>query len=252
MSKKKLKKQIFDLLKSLKINKGDNVIIHSNLAGIYQFYKKFNNKSTNFFFLKTLTQYIGKQGTLLVPSYNFDFTKGKTYDRSKSISHVGSFGTFLIEKFYKQRTFEPTFSHFVFGRLKKEVFNCQINEAFGQNSIFKLIQKNNFKILCFCCSPARMTFLHYIEKESKVSYRFNKYFNSKIKFNNVEKKIKFKYYAGKKKIDYTIKEKNILKCLKNNLEISNFGRFSSSSISARKLYFIIKKKLENNNYSLIE
>ena len=158
----------------------------------------------------------------------------------KSISQVGLFGNILLKKFYKSRTFDPIFSHLVFGKMKKELFSCKYDEVFGEKSVFNKIQKKNFKIVSFCCSPQSITFLHYIEKKLNVYYRYDKVFegvSEKIK-------IKIKYYVGKKNVDYLIKEKKILNLInrKQFKEIS-FGRFKVYSVNANYLFNVLKKKL---------
>ena len=49
MSKRKLKNKIEKLFKDLKILRNDNIIIHSNAAGIYQFQNKKNNNKLKLF-----------------------------------------------------------------------------------------------------------------------------------------------------------------------------------------------------------
>ena len=83
MSKKKLNNKLKLLFDSLKIKKNDNIIIHSNSAGIYQF-SKFENDDLYENFIKILKKKIGKNGTILVPTYNYDFTKGKIFNKKKN------------------------------------------------------------------------------------------------------------------------------------------------------------------------
>ena len=154
LKKKIFKDKLSNLLKKLKILPGDNVLIHSNTAGIHQFLDNKKNENLNFF-IKVILDYIGKKGTLVFPTYNYDFTKRKTFNRKKSPSHVGELGNFLIKQKSSNRTYDPVFSHIVFGKLKKDLFSCDIKDAFGDKSIFNYILKKNFKIICFCCSPAK-------------------------------------------------------------------------------------------------
>ena len=120
MSKKNFKqiKKLNSLFDRLKVGKNDSIVLHSNFAGIYQYEKSFDNKLYEKF-LNFLLKRIGKKGTILIPTYNYDFTKGKIFNREKSKSNVGSFGNYLIKQYSKNRTFEPIFSHIVFGKLKK-------------------------------------------------------------------------------------------------------------------------------------
>lgn len=250
MSKKKLKNKIEKLFKDLKILRNDNIIIHSNSAGIYQFLSKKNNKNLKLF-IDIIKNYIGKNGTVLIPTYNYDFTKGKTFQLDKSLSQVGELGNVLIKLNSKNRTHEPVFSHVAFGKLKNKILNCNTSEAFGDESVFNYILDKNFKIICFCCSPSTMTFIHFIEKKIKVDYRYNKYFKSSIQIDGEKKIFKYKYFVGKKSIDYSLKEKKIYNLLGRKLIIKNFGRFNCSQINTKLLFKIIKNKLSKNNSYLI-
>ena len=242
MSKRKLKSKIEKLFKDLKILRNDNVIIHSNAAGIYQFLYKKNNKKLKLF-IETIKNYIGRNGTVLIPTYNYDFTKGKTFQLDKSLSQVGELGNILIKPNLKNRTLEPVFSHIVYGKLKNKILNCDTKEAFGDKSVFNYILNKNFKIICFCCSPSTMTFIHFIEKKVKVDYRYNKYFKSLIQVDGKKEIFKYKYCVGKKSIDYSLKEKKIYKLLGKKLIIKNFGRFNCSQINTKLLFKMIENKL---------
>jgi|TARA_B100001964_G_scaffold242634_1_gene318019 aminoglycoside 3-N-acetyltransferase len=236
------------LFRQLNIKKGDNLMLHSNIAGIYQFEKKINNNYLDHF-IKFILNHIGNEGTLLIPTYNYNFIQGEPYNRRKSECQVGLLGNFLLKKHYRSRTMAPVFNHLVFGKLKKKIFDCDVKEVFGSRSIFAIIKKKNFKIICFCCSPKEMTFIHYVERYLKVDYRSNKFFNGYLN----KKKFCIKYFAGEKKIDYSLKEKKILK-LKNNREFREcqYGRFKSYSVESNFLFRELKKKINKKKNYLIK
>ena len=62
-----------------------------------------------------------------------------------------------------------------------------------------------------------------------------------------------KYYVGKKKINYRIKEGNLLKLLKKNKFLEEpFGRFLCYSVKANYLYNAIRKKIIKDPKFLIK
>ncbi len=252
MYKKKLNylKKLSHLFQNLGIKKNDNVILHFNFAGLMQFSKNQTKVSKDL--LSFLKRYLGPESTILIPTYNYDFSRGKIYNRKLSPSHVGLLGNILIKKYFRNRTYEPIFNHIVFGNAKREIFECSTREAFGPKSIFEFMRKKNFKIICFCCSPTTVTFLHYIENVNKVSYRFEKKFTGKIIFNRKKIPINYKYYVGKKRINYIVKNKKILKIFKKKpAKISRFGKFECYSIGSKALYNIVSRKIKNNERYLI-
>jgi len=243
------KKSLNKLFKSLSIKRNDNIFLHSNLAPyIHTKNKDYSYKK----FLNQLISTLGKNGTIVVPTYNYDFAKGKIFDQKKSLSQVGDFTNFLLKKYPDKRTNNPIFSHLIFGKLYEELYHSDNTNMFGNKSIFSKLRKHNFKILCFCCSPATMTYMHFIETSLKVDYRFNKIFTGKIKDKKKILKVKINYNVGKKNIDYSIKETNLFKLIdrKNFLE-KPYGRFSCYLVKINYLFKILSNKMRKNQRFLI-
>ena len=94
MSKKNIKKEIENLFNKLKIKKGDNILIHSNSAGILQFGS--NKKNLNVLF-QVLKKKIGDKGTIVFPSYNYSILKSKLLIWSNLRSEVGLLSDFMIK-----------------------------------------------------------------------------------------------------------------------------------------------------------
>lgn len=249
MSKKNLKIKLNILFKNLNIKEGDKLIVHSNIAGILQYYKSNRINIASFFFL-FLRKYLGKNGVVIIPTYNYEFTKNKVFNIKNSPSQVGFFSDYLLNKNWKKRTLDPVFSHLVFGEIKNYNIKKVNTEAFGKQSIFSKLLANNFKVLCFCCSSDQITFLHFIEYIFKVPYRFIKKFQSSMEYKKIKQKIIYKYNVGKKKYNYSLKEKKINQLIdQRNFIKSKFGRFECYSANCDYLYVNIGKKIkENNNY----
>jgi aminoglycoside N3'-acetyltransferase len=252
LSKKRLNKKLKNLFNTLGIKKGDKIILHSNIAGILQFYNS-DKISISKVFFSILKKHIGKNGTIIIPTYNYEFTKKKSFNLKNSSSEVGFFSNYLLRKYWKKRTLDPVFSHLVFGILKDFNKDNINNEAFGKDSIFSYLLKNNFKVFCFCCSSDQVTFIHFIEYIFKAPYRYIKKFISSVEYAKFKQKIIYKYNVGKKKYDYTLKEKKINRLIdQNNFVKSKFGRFECFSINCIYLYESIGKKITKNNYYLIK
>lgn len=252
MSQKDLNRKLDLLFGGLGIKKNDKIIIHSNIAGIIQYYNK-NQETVSKLFISYLEKYLGKEGVIVIPTYNYQFTKKKSFDVKKSNSEIGSFSNYLLKKKWKKRTLDPVFSHLIFGKIDN--FNLKkINtEAFGKDSLFSYFQKNNFKILCFCCSPDRITFFHFIEYIFNVPYRFVKKFKGNFIHKSSNKKITYKYNVGKKNLDCSIKEKKIFKFINNKeFKSQSFGKFECYLFESNNLIDKLQKILKKNKYYLIQ
>jgi len=167
---------------------------------------------------------------------------------------VGELSNFFLKEYKSQRSLDPIFSHAIIGNLRKTLLNSKIQVCFGNQSIFKKLHDYNFKIFGFCSPLNSMTFLHYIEKEMKVKYRYNKNFESTFIKKGKKNKIKLKYFVGKKNIDYNLKNYKLEKAFKNssNFLFNNFGNFYCWTINAYDCFEIIKKEiLKKNNFLII-
>ena len=51
---------------------GDNILLHTNSAGLLQY---INNKKVFEIFYNTLKKRVGTNGSIAVPAYNYNFTK---------------------------------------------------------------------------------------------------------------------------------------------------------------------------------
>ncbi len=252
MSQKNLNRKLKLLFKGLGIKNNDKIIIHSNIAGLSQYHEGGRNRSCKIF-ISFLKQYIGKKGIIIIPTYNYQFTKYKKIDLKKAPSEVGFFSNYLLIKNWKKRTLDPVFSHIIFGKIMNFNLKNINSEAFGKDSVFNFFTKEKFKIICFCCSTDRITFLHYIEYLLKVPYRYIKKFSGILVNCNSKIKINYKYNVGKKNYDYSLKEKKINKLIdQKNFVKKYFGRFECYSVSSTYLYNAVKKKVKINKKFLID
>ncbi len=251
MSEKNLNNKLNHLFKSLKIKKGDKIVIHSNIAGLMQ-YTNINKENVCKIFLDFLKKYIGEKGVVIIPTFNYQFTKHKSFNVKSSPSEVGFFSDYLLKKNWKKRTLDPVFSHMIFGKLNEYNIKRINAEAFGEDSIFSILKKKNFKIICFCCSTDRITFIHYIEYLLKVPYRYIKKFKGYVINLKTKKIVNYKYNVGKKNFDYSFKEKNINKIIDKKIFVKKyFGRFECYSVTCDYLYKKLSKSIKKENKFLI-
>ena len=180
------KKQIFSFLKKLKIKKGDTIFFHGNSMGIFQV-KGVNPQKKTELFWKSVKEFIGKKGTIIVPSFTYSLGKKEVFNVKKSKSKIGQFSEDFRKKNYLGRTCDPIFSVCVYGKDRLKIKKLPYNNSFGKNSIFDYLYSNNVKIICLGCGLETVTFIHYVEQILNVPYRKFKIFNTNIL--NEEKKI---------------------------------------------------------------
>ncbi len=185
----KFKEELIETFKNIGIKSSDCVLLHSNTTKIFYKYKKKDKNFSYDFFLKTILEYFA-DGTLLLPTFNFEFCEKGTYDYNNTISKMGV----LSEKFRSNnkqlRTLHPVYSFAVFGKLANTFLICNNFEAFSNTSPFGKLIDHNAKIVIWNLEGQKsMTYYHFIERENKVDYRFDKIFEG---IYNDSKNIPFK------------------------------------------------------------
>ena len=252
------------LFNKFKIQKGDKIIVSSDLLRLLLKTKK---KEINFNpndLIDILKEKIGKNGTLFIPTFNWDFFKGKTFYVNKSVSHSGSLGNVALKRKDFTRSFNPIYSFAVTGKDKDKICNQKHNDCFSLNSPFGYLIKNKGKNLFIDLhykNPDETLFIgfpfhHVVEQAVKVEYRYKKefkgfYYNKK----NEKKKLKIKFYAFDLKLKYRVflKRKLYTDLLKKKIikkETSHGVNFDLLDI--KKTYDILKKDLSSKESFFIK
>ena len=109
-----------NLVKTMRIKQGDIVYLASDLVPILIFLKNKNKTFKPNDLINSILNTLGSQGTLIIPSYNWDFCKGIAYDILKSRAQTGSLANFILKNRKDfSRTSHPIYSFLVAGRYKK-------------------------------------------------------------------------------------------------------------------------------------
>jgi len=119
-------------------------------------------------------------GTLLFPTFNWDFCNGKTFDILKTKSKSSYLGEIARKREEFIRTKHPIYSFAVTGKDKDYLLNLNNKNSFSKESPFAFLHKNRAKMISFDVSLQHsFTFVHYVEEIENVNYRYHKEFTSK-------------------------------------------------------------------------
>ena len=122
---------------------------------------------------------IGEEGTILIPTFNWDFCGGKTFDIRKSPCKTGFIGKVALKREDFRRTQHPIYSFAVWGRDRDELCAMTNKSSFGADSPFTYCRDHNTKnvFIDVECQHS-YTFVHYVEEQAGVSYRYLKDFTA--------------------------------------------------------------------------
>lgn len=244
-----------DFINQLPIFNGDIVLFTSNAIQLgHYFYKNKQRFDSNNFFDLLLSK-IGNQGTILFPTYNWDFCNGITFDYKKTPSKTGSISQAALKHPAFRRTKHPIYSWAVAGKDRDYLCSLNNKDSFAEDSPFAYLYKYNGKnIFLDLCVRSGFTFVHYVEQTVGVSYRYIKNFSANyIDESGMESLRTYSMFVR----DYDMDAEVDLGPLENYLlgnKIIEETKIACSrilSVPLNKTFDIIKEDILNNQSKMI-
>ena len=161
------------------IQKGDTVLLHSNIKRTFKRYLKNGIRLTKEDILTSFLTALGPSGTLLLPLFNFDFTKGIAFDIRHSQSAMGALTEAGRTHPNAIRTGHPIYSFVAIGHKAEKFKGINNFSGYGPDSPFALLKELNGKIAVLDLPEQNsMTFYHHVEEMHQVDYRYHKTFQA--------------------------------------------------------------------------
>ena len=220
--KKKENKYDEIIEKISELKKDDIVCITSDIISLVLNFRKQKEIFDPNKLVDAIIKKIGSNGTLLIPSFNWDFCKGKKFDYYKTPSQTGSLSSAALKRKDFKRTKHPVYSFAVWGRDQKYLCNLNNISAYGNDSPFSYLYSKSGKyfFIGFDYRDRKgFTVLHHFEERIGVNHRFFKNFKSLyIDEKKKEKEIACKIFVRdlKKNFYTAIKSSMDKKLIKNN------------------------------------
>lgn len=167
-----------DILKELPIQRGDHLLVASDVFKFALSLKKEKIRFNPSDFIDTLQETLGESGTLLFPAYNYDFCQGVAFDYNTTPPQkMGTLSNIAFQREDFIRTMHPVFS-FLVSLNDKEAYGALRNiSGFGSDSPFARLHQQKGKMLFIDVEYNRsFTFCHYVEEQIGVDYRYLKNF----------------------------------------------------------------------------
>lgn len=168
-----------NIINKLDINEGDTLLIGSDIVQLIMKSAKNGEKFDADCFIGSIQKKIGHEGTILIPTYSWDFCEGKVFDYNKSKARTGALANKALKREDFVRTKHPIYSFAVWGKDQIKLYNMNNKESFGKDSPFEYLYKQKAKMLMIDVDYQNsFTFVHYVEKSEKADYRYDKNFIS--------------------------------------------------------------------------
>ena len=150
---------------------GDTLLIHSS-------YKAFGGvEGRAQTVIDALLHVLGEEGTLIMPTFNFDFCKGEPWDVRETPSHMGIITELVRQDERSCRVFHPIYSFAIIGKHAQALCAHRYKSSYGPDSIFGKLRQLDGKIMIVGLDYTNsMTFFHHVEELEGVDYRYMKAF----------------------------------------------------------------------------
>lgn len=170
------------------INPSDTILLHSDLKSIFRFAFKNKLSISPGDILDSIINYLGGDGTLILPFFNFDFTQGVPFNIHTTKSQMGILSEIARSHPETVRTGHPIYSFGAIGKHSSDFIGLENYSGYGIDSPFGILHQIEGKISILNLPDQHsMTFYHYVEECCNVDYRYHKNFTGKyINGNGVE------------------------------------------------------------------
>ena len=178
-----------EIASRLNIKKGDILHLSSDISALaINGLRNGENFDANVF-IDSFMDIIGSNGTLIFPTYTWDFCSGKTFDYRSAPCKTGVLAAATLKRKDFKRTRHPLYSFTVWGRDQELLVGMENKSSFGADSPFGYMYRNKAKNLLIGVDlNIGYTFIHFVEEQvGGLSYRYQKDFLARyIDENGVE------------------------------------------------------------------
>lgn len=170
--------ELVQVLQDAGIRPGDLVSVHSSLFMLGRLQGHPVREAPRLI-AETLIDYLGPEGTLAVPAFNFGFCRGEPFDRQNTPSdRVGQLSEYVRQLPRSIRSPHPMQSIAVVGRLAEEICANDTSASFDPGSAFDQLINYDAWLLLLGVDIQWASVAHYAEQKAEVPYRYWKSFTS--------------------------------------------------------------------------
>lgn len=241
-------------LEGLGILPGDTVLLHSDALIVAQF-PGFGNENGINAFIDTVEDYLGENGTLILPTFTYSFTRKQVFDVANTPSSVGMITEIFRQRQGVVRSLDAIFSVAASGRNKMLYGQCDVFECFGRESVFGRLHQESGWIVGMGCSVNRITFTHYVEKSVGVDYRYGKIFRGQRVLPGCgQHSCEVSYYVRdlSRKSDIELSRLKTTMIAENTFKQAPLGRVMTWAVKSTDFFNTAESLLKEKNNSLIE
>ena len=199
-------------------------------------------------FIDSIQKYLGTEGTLIIPAFNFNLKNKAYFNFTKSLPITGALAVAALKRTDFLRTRHPLHSFLVWGKHAEMLAAMNNCSSFGKDSPFAFLKENHAKMLLIDTSvSAAFTFVHHVEEMEKVNYRKYRKIVISVDENDGNPAGKeFLLYAKKPGWTMDLEGLEILLTEKQIAKKSNLENISCTVVDLEASYPVIKDDILHN------
>ncbi len=161
------------------IKKGDFLYIVSDMLELAKACREEGHKFDANEMIDKLQGMVGNEGTIVFPTFNWDYCKGIAFDYYKTPSRTGSLTKAALKRSDFKRTSHPIYSFAVWGKDSAKLLENESIDSFGPGTIFEYMHEVDAKGISIGIPILEgLTYVHHVEQMVGVPYRYHKEFTA--------------------------------------------------------------------------
>jgi len=161
-----------DMIRQVDIKPGSLVMVTADLTRLALSTRRKEGEFNIALLIDALKQCLGKGGTLIIPSFNFNLHNDEYYNPAKSLPITGALAVAAMKRPEFIRTKNPLHSFLVWGEQAEALAALNNKSSFSADSPFAFMNEHYAKMLLIDTTvSAAFTFVHHVEEMEKVRYR---------------------------------------------------------------------------------
>lgn len=161
------------------IQKGDFLYVVSDMLELAKVTREQGARFNANDLIDKLQQLVGEEGTIVFPTFNWDFCKGVPFDYYKTPSKTGALTKAALKREDFRRTAHPIYSFAVWGKDSDRLMADASVDCFGPGTIFEYMYEVDAKGISIGIPILEgLTYVHHVEQMVGVPYRYHKEFTA--------------------------------------------------------------------------
>lgn len=183
---------------SLGIERGDTLVLHSETTTIGALGEIKEKRAFADAILLAAKLTLGEEGTLIVPTFTYSFTRKLPFDPRAAKPTIGILPERIVEWPGAIRSNNPMFSYTAMGHHAEDWMQSDIFQCFGPESINAKLIQGNCKFCFFGSQGLQMiTAVHSVEFELSVPYRAQIWVEGDVCVNDNLIRLRQSFFARK-------------------------------------------------------